>query len=58
MGGGKVGGGGGWGAEGRVKHPVELKEQCCAFSKWHELIKSTREAQPAMRSSLVPLQSY
>ena len=24
---------GGWGAEGRVKHPFELKEQCCAFKK-------------------------
>ena len=27
------GGGGGWGAEGRIKHPFGLKEQCCAFSK-------------------------
>ena len=28
-----VGGGGGWGAEGGVKHPFGLNEQCCAFSK-------------------------
>ena len=31
-----------------------LKGQCCAFSKCHELIQSTREAQTAVRSSLVP----
>ena len=42
--GGGVGGGGGWGAEGRVKHQFGLKEQCCAFSKLYELIQSTREA--------------
>ena len=52
--GGGVGGGGGWGAEGGVKHPLGLKGQCCAFSKWHERIQSTREAQTAVRSSLVP----
>ena len=46
--------GGRWGAEGGAKHPFGLKGQCCAFSKWHELIQSTREAQTAMRSSLVP----
>ena len=34
IGGGRVGRGwGGWGAEGGVKHPFGLKEQCCAFSK-------------------------
>ena len=33
IGGGQVGGGGGWGAEGGVKHQFGLKEQCCAFSK-------------------------
>ena len=49
-----MGGGGGWGAEGGVKHPFGLKGQCCAFSKWHERIQSTREAQTAVRSSLVP----
>ena len=49
-----MGGGGGWGAEGGVKHSFGLKGQCCAFSKCHELIQSTREAQTAMRSSLVP----
>ena len=49
-----MGGGGGWGAVGGVKHPFGLKGQCCAFSKCHELIQSTREAQTAMRSSLVP----
>ena len=52
--GGGVGGGGGWGAVGGVKHPFGLKGQCCAFSKCHELIQSTREAQTAVRSSLVP----
>ena len=31
--GGGVGGGGGWGAEGGVKHPFGLKGQWCAFSK-------------------------
>ena len=51
--GGGVGGGGGWGAVGGVKHPFGLKGQCCAFSKCHELIQSTREAQTAVRSSLV-----
>ena len=30
--GGGVGGGGGWGAKGGLKHPLELKEHCCAFS--------------------------
>ena len=57
IGGGWVGGGwggGGWGAVGGVKHPFGLKGQCCAFSKCHELIQSTREAQTAVRSSLVP----
>ena len=29
-----IGSGGGWGAEGGVKHPFGLKEQCCAFSKY------------------------
>ena len=49
-----VGSGGGWGAEGGTKHPFGLKGQCCAFSKCHERIQSTREAQTAVRSSLVP----
>ena len=49
-----MGGGGGWGAVGGVKHPFGLKGQRCAFSKCHELIQSTREAQTAVRSSLVP----
>ena len=49
-----MGGGGGWGAEGGVKHPFGLKGQCCAFNKCDELIQSTREAQTAVRSSLVP----
>ena len=52
--GGGVGGGGGWGAVGGAKHPFGPKGQCCAFSKCHELIQSTREAQTAVRSSLVP----
>ena len=46
--------GGGWGAEGGVKHPFGFKGQSCAFSKCHELIQTTREAQTAVRSSLVP----
>ena len=33
VGGGQVGSGGGWGAEGGVKHQFGFKEQCCAFSK-------------------------
>ena len=45
---------GGWGAEGELKHPFGLKGQCCAFSRWHERIQSTREAQTAVRSNLVP----
>ena len=49
-----MGGGGGWGAVGGVKHSFGLKGQCCAFCKCHELIQSTREAQTAVRSSLVP----
>ena len=49
-----MGGGGGWGAVGGAKHPFGLKGQCCAFSKCHELIQSTTEAQTAVRSSLVP----
>ena len=49
-----MGGGGGWGAVGGVKQPFGLKGQCFALSKCHELIQSTREAQTAVRSSLVP----
>ena len=49
-----MGGGGGWGAEGGVKHPFGLKEQCCASNKRGEVLKSTRETQTAVRSSLVP----
>ena len=48
-----MGGGGGWGAEGGVKHSFGPKEQCCTFSKRRELVQSTREAQTAVRSSLV-----
>ena len=48
------GGGGGWGAAGGAKHPFGPKGQWCAFSECHELIQSTREAQTAVRSSLVP----
>ena len=65
MGGGGVGrwegvgwaggrGWGGWGAEGGAKHPFGPKGQSCALSKCHELIQTTREAQTAVRSSLVP----
>ena len=52
------GGGGGWEAEGGLKQPLRLKEQWCAFSLWHKLIQSTKEAKTGMRSSLVPQQSY
>ena len=51
---GLVGGngvGGGWRAEGEIKHQFKLKEQCYAFSMWHKLIQSTREVKTAMRSS-------
>ena len=48
-----MGGGGGWGAEGRVKQPFGLKEQCFALSIRHKLIQSTGEDKTAVRSSLV-----
>ena len=32
IGSGRAGGGGWWEAEGRLKQPFRLKEQCCAFS--------------------------
>ena len=56
IGGGRVGVGGEWGgcgcgAKGGLKHPFRLKEQSRAFSKRHELIQSTRDAQTAVRSS-------
>ena len=51
---GGVGVGGRLGAEGGLKHPFGPKGQSCAFSKCHELIQTTREAQTAVRSSLVP----
>ena len=53
-GGGWGGGGGGWEAEGRLKQPFGLKQQCCALSMGHRLVESTREAKTAVRSSLVP----
>ena len=37
-----------------LKQPLRLKEQCCAFSLWHKLIQSTKEAKTGVRSSLVP----
>ena len=53
IGGGRVGGGwGGW--WGWVGSRRQEQGQWCAFSKCHELIQSTREAQTAVRSSLVP----
>ena len=48
------GGGGGWEAEGGLKQPFGLKQQCCALSMGHRLVESTREAKTAVRSSLVP----
>ena len=42
IGGGQVGGGsGGWEAEGRLKQPFGVKQQCCAFSMGPELVQST-----------------
>ena len=46
--------GGGWEAEGGLKQPFGLKQQCCALSMGHRLVESTREAKTAVRSSLVP----
>ena len=56
IGGGRAGGGwgGGWEAEGGLKQPFGLKQQCCALSMRHRLVESTREAKTAVRSSLVP----
>ena len=53
-GGGWGGGGGGWEAEGGLKKPFGLKQQCCALSMGHRLVESTRKAKTAVRSSLVP----
>ena len=51
VGGGWGGGGGGWEAEGGLKQPFGLKQQCCALSMGHRLVESTggqdcREEQP------------
>ena len=43
-----------WGAIGRVKKPFGLKQHCCAFSLLYKLIQSSREAQTAVKNSLVP----
>ena len=43
--------GGGWEAEGGLKQPFGLKQQCCALSMGHRLVESTREAKTAVRSS-------
>ena len=53
-GGGWGGGGGGWEAEGGLKQPFGLKQQCRALSMGHRLVESTREVKTAVRSSLVP----
>ena len=45
---------GGWEAEGWLKQPFRLKEQCCIFSLWHKLLQCTKEAKTGERSSLVP----
>ena len=52
IGGGRAGGG--WEAEGRLKQPFGLKQQCCALSMGHRPVESTREAKTAVRSSLAP----
>ena len=54
IGGEWAGGGGGWEAEGRLKQPFRLKEQCCTFSLWHKLLQCTKEAKTGESSSLVP----
>ena len=50
--------GSGWEAEGGLKQPLRLKEQCCAFSLWHKLIQSTKEAKTGVRNSLVVGKSF
>ena len=47
-------GGGGWEAEGGLKQPFELKQQCCVLSMGPALVQSTGWAMAAVRSSLVP----
>ena len=34
--------GGGWGADGGLKQPFKLNQQCCAFNMWHKLIQFTK----------------
>ena len=41
VGGGGVGVGGGWEAEGRQYHPQGGKQQCCVFSRAQKLPQST-----------------
>ena len=49
------GGGGGWEAEGGLKQPFRLKQQCYAFSMMGpELVQFTGWVKTAVRSSLVP----
>ena len=48
------GGGGGWKAEGGLKQPFGLKQQCCAFSAGSELVQSTGLTKNTVRSSLIP----
>ena len=52
--GGLEGGRGGWEAEGGLKQPFGLKQQCCAFSMGPELVQSTGWAKTTVRCSLVP----
>ena len=54
VGGWEGGGGSGWEAEGGLKQPFGLKQQCRAFSMGQELVQSTGWAKTAVRSSLVP----
>ena len=49
---GGVGGGGGCGAEGRVKHSKSGAVPSVSDINWY--VQSTREAQTAVRTSLVP----
>ena len=42
------GGRGGWEAEGGLKQPFGLKQQCCALSMGHRLVESTREVKTAV----------
>ena len=51
-GGGQAGGGGGWEAEGGLKQPFGLKQQCCALSMGPEPVQSTGGGQDCRQEQL------